>query len=272
MDSPERSLPAISLIVPTRHRTASVRRLLDSLARQTFLSFEIVLVDDSDHGQEKHLAGVYPQLKIHYVRSSFHGANRARNLGLEKARGGIMYFLDDDTVLDRPDHLHNLFDLFNQHQGPVLIGGGYRSLRGSSLPQRIYNATCNLWLEKGVAQGEPILLGGNMSLRRQDLRPQIRFNETVFNGGDEIFFHQQFRQAHPKAKIRISHQLSVLHDAEMSWSRLFENSSRQQSNNPTTSATVRKWLSRPSASLWLLPATLIYILAGKLHRHWRSAH
>lgn len=91
----------ISLITATYGRTVELPRLLDSLVRQTFKDFELIVVDQNEHDEVKTIAESYAQrLHIIYVKSGQKGLSRNRNVGLEQAHGQIYAFPDDDCYYD----------------------------------------------------------------------------------------------------------------------------------------------------------------------------
>jgi glycosyltransferase involved in cell wall biosynthesis len=256
----------VSIIIPTRHRPQLLTRLLGSLHRQIKCRFEVLVVDDSDPGKELSLPSTLNGFPLRYLRTSSRGANKARNLGIQHAKGDFVYLLDDDTFLGTAEHLYQLKQAFLQHDFPVLLGGRYQTPQDASLPQWIYNCSCNLWLEKGTRSPLPVLLGGNLAFRRQELSSEMIFCPEVFNGGDEIGFHKKFLSTHPQGSIKILDSLAVFHGTQLTWTALKDNSRRQQSNNPTSWKTVWTWMFNLSSSPWLAIPTLAYVLLGKLDR------
>jgi glycosyltransferase involved in cell wall biosynthesis len=92
------SLPAeglISVVIPTRNRPASLRRLLGSLACQTLLPFETIIVDASDAGERERLAIEFPALHIRLLTSR-PSVCLQRNTGIAAAGGSFIQFADDD--------------------------------------------------------------------------------------------------------------------------------------------------------------------------------
>jgi len=86
----------LSLLCCTVGRTEKLGRLLDSLARQTFQGFELVVVDQNAPGVlDPVLAPYSGRLAIRHVRSE-RGLSRARNAGLQQCRAEIVAFPDDD--------------------------------------------------------------------------------------------------------------------------------------------------------------------------------
>ena len=103
-----------SLIIATVERTSAVERLLASLSAQTFLDFEVIVVDQNDDGRlEGILRAWSDQMTLKHLRSA-RGLSRARNAGLRAACGEIIAFPDDDCWYP-PDLLRELDRWFRQH-------------------------------------------------------------------------------------------------------------------------------------------------------------
>jgi glycosyl transferase family 2 len=111
--------PSVSVIVPTFQRREFARRAVESVLSQSFQDFELIVVDDgSTDGTEEALSGL--DERIRYMRQENRGVERARNAGLQQARGRIVAFLDDDDRwLD--DHLATVVEVFEQRPECVLV-------------------------------------------------------------------------------------------------------------------------------------------------------
>jgi glycosyltransferase involved in cell wall biosynthesis len=79
--------PLVSVIIPTRDRPALLPRALASLERQTYQPWEAVVVNDAQG----------------------RGPAAARNEGVERARGSVLAFLDDDDLY-AAQHLEGLVE------------------------------------------------------------------------------------------------------------------------------------------------------------------
>src|SRR5918995_5348579 len=90
----------MSVVVPTFGRPDQVSTLLTSLAGCDPSPDEIVLVDG---GGSKHLGDVVAKwehrLNVTLVDSP-RGASRQRNVGMERAQGDVVVFLDDDVIVE----------------------------------------------------------------------------------------------------------------------------------------------------------------------------
>ncbi len=96
----DRSRPLVSVIIPTFNRKDSLRKTLDGLARQTLPpeQFEVVVVSDgSTDGTEEFLAGCAMPFLLRPITQPNGGPARARNRGIQEARGEVIIFLDDDV-------------------------------------------------------------------------------------------------------------------------------------------------------------------------------
>jgi len=88
----------ISVVIPVYNEKKVIGRCLESLGRQTLKPKEIIVVDDgsSDKTLEVLFKFEIRNLKFEIVRSSHLGAGAARNLGVKRATGDILVFVDAD--------------------------------------------------------------------------------------------------------------------------------------------------------------------------------
>ncbi|WP_162416066.1 glycosyltransferase [Cyclobacterium roseum] len=112
-----------SVIIPVYNRPSEVVELLESLSRQTYTDFEVLIVDD---GSEITCATEVKAFK-HGLDLTYHfqpntGQGFARNKGMELARGAYFVFFDSDCVVP-PDYLKILLEAIQNrsldaHGGP----------------------------------------------------------------------------------------------------------------------------------------------------------
>jgi glycosyltransferase involved in cell wall biosynthesis len=89
-------MPLISVILPTFNRASVLARAVDSVARQSFKDWELVLVDDGSTDQTFEMCKAFSGFPLKYLRTENRGVSAARNLGAEEARGEWLAFLDSD--------------------------------------------------------------------------------------------------------------------------------------------------------------------------------
>ena len=94
-------MPTVSIVLPTYNRAYCLDRAVGSVLAQTFDDWELILVDDGSTDETPALRREFAQaLRCRYsdVASSRLGASGARNLGVSKAKGEWIAFLDSDDV------------------------------------------------------------------------------------------------------------------------------------------------------------------------------
>lgn len=91
------SAPVISVVIPAYNREASIRSAIESVLRQTWADFELIIVDDcSTDATVSEVARISdPRLRL-VERSENGGAAAARNTGISEARGTWIAFQDSD--------------------------------------------------------------------------------------------------------------------------------------------------------------------------------
>jgi len=89
-------MPQVSIILPTYNRADLITRSIDSVVKQSFENWELIVWDDGSTDQTKEIVNSYHDKRIHYYYESNHGLAYARNQAIEKASGKYLAFLDSD--------------------------------------------------------------------------------------------------------------------------------------------------------------------------------
>ncbi len=91
--------PEVSVIIPTRDRSALLPRAIESVLQQTSPSLELIVVDDGSQDDTEEICGRYTQeSRFRYHRGCPRGVSAARNLGIRTARAEWLAFLDSDDL------------------------------------------------------------------------------------------------------------------------------------------------------------------------------
>lgn len=123
--------PPVSAVIPTRNRAASLARLLGSLATQTALPAETIIVDASDTpADEDSLRRRYPALNIR-VLATAPWLCRQRNLGIARATGELILLADDDIEFP-PAYLASILAYLADHPSEGAISGTLREPSGDT--------------------------------------------------------------------------------------------------------------------------------------------
>ena len=94
--------PSISVIMPAFNVADYLDQCLESVVRQTFGDFEVLLIDDGSTDGTGELCEDWSRRdwRIHCIRKANSGVSPSRNLGIELARGTYLAFVDPDDWLD----------------------------------------------------------------------------------------------------------------------------------------------------------------------------
>lgn len=91
------SFPQISVIIPAYNCEKTIGKCLDSLSSQDYPSFEIIVIDDGSTDNTARICRSYTHVKL--IQTLNGGPSRARNIGVQKAKGEILAFTDGDCIL-----------------------------------------------------------------------------------------------------------------------------------------------------------------------------
>ena len=199
---------SISIVIPTYRRENVLLDTIDFLLQLEPAPFEILVVDQTNNHEaitssilEEHDS----HKRIRWIRLSCPSITRAMNVGMQRARAGIVLFLDDDIV-PHPNLIaahvsahksgHNIIagQVLQPGEEPVPTSAELRAFSFASSSQQFVSE----------------LMAGNFSIKRElalDLggfdenfvqvayRFESEFAQRVLSSGERIFFE-------PKASIR----------------------------------------------------------------------
>ena len=120
--------PLISIIVPAYNVEHYIEACLDSLLKQTYSNFEIIVIDD---GSTDNTATVlqkfshHQNIRLHHQANS--GISATRNQGLKLASGEFVCFIDSDDYI-APNYLEALFAPFIQNPEIDITVCGYQEI------------------------------------------------------------------------------------------------------------------------------------------------
>lgn len=131
--------PAVSVIVPVHNGEKYLEECLESIANQQFRDFEVLMVNDGSTDSSPEICKRFEKRdrRFRLLNRENSGVSAARNMGLDRAVGRWVMFLDADDTLN-PRTLADLTGMAQETGAPVVIGGLYRDTvdRQHTLPRR----------------------------------------------------------------------------------------------------------------------------------------
>lgn len=107
--------PRISVVIATRNRSHSIANAVSSVLANTYPSFELLVVDQSDDEQTAQaLASFVEDSRFRYIYSEIVGVAAARNCAIREAKGGIIAITDDDCTVPT-DWLEQIESVFREN-------------------------------------------------------------------------------------------------------------------------------------------------------------
>lgn len=115
-------MPLLSIIIPTLNSAPTIRCAIESVLRQTFQDWELLILDGISTDSTIDIAKGYNdnRIKIHIAKDK--GIYDAMNHGVQEAQGEWLYFLGSDDYLLEPTVLERMLsssDSFDMVYGDV---------------------------------------------------------------------------------------------------------------------------------------------------------
>jgi glycosyltransferase involved in cell wall biosynthesis len=104
----------ISIIIPVFNAEKFILKCLESILKQTFINYEVILVNDGSTDSSEEIIRSFIEEKYNWtlVSKVNEGVAVARNLGLEKSRGNYITFIDADDFVEA-NYLEKLYNSFS---------------------------------------------------------------------------------------------------------------------------------------------------------------
>ncbi len=186
--------PRISVIIPTRNRRELLQSCLISLKGLSYPreKWEVIVVDDGSidgtFAGVKEIKKDFPASLLCYQERE-NGISAAKNVGINKARGDVLIFTDDDCTFE-PGWIEKLINHFDS-PAVGMVGGPDRSPKNSSFLVKCLDYTVtSLVGTGGVRRKEGIRMaryyprGFNMAVSREAIEKVKGFDETLAAGED----------------------------------------------------------------------------------------
>ena len=112
----QRYFMKLSIIIPVFNVERTLQRCIESVQRQSFQNFEMILVDDGTKDRSGKIADemAADDNRITVIHQSNQGLSEARNTGINKARGEYITFIDSDDFIGENTY-EDLFNIIKEH-------------------------------------------------------------------------------------------------------------------------------------------------------------
>ena len=186
-------MPTISIIVPVFNTEHYLKDCLDSILRQSYSDFELLLVDDGSSDGSGAICDAFAQKdsRVNVFHSENKGVSSARNLGLDHAQGSYVMFVDSDDELPE-GALENLIS----ETADFSVGGLLRIKQGCGQEFRFHGGRLyrEEEIERFLDDTLPVTVlmegpAGKLYKTGIIRKNGLKFDEKLHYGEDKVFVY-----------------------------------------------------------------------------------
>ena len=189
-----------TVIIPTYNRPEAIKQTLDSIEEmESSIEYSVMIVDDSDEDRTKKICEDHA-VDLEYVRPEIsENLPHARNVGIGKADGEIVAFVDDD-VRFYDGWVDEVVEAFENNEEAGAVGGPALEFEDGEPKKTILNSTenQNVVTEKGFITDKSTRWVPEDTVETDTLRgANMAFQKSVLEqvgGFDEEYIGNSFRE------------------------------------------------------------------------------
>ncbi|MFO8053850.1 MAG: glycosyltransferase family A protein [Bacteroidales bacterium] len=189
--------PFFSIVIPVHNKAPYIQRCLKSALDQTCQNYEILLIDDASTDSSMEEVGKFSDARLRIFRRETPGAGgyAARNLGIEKARGEWIAFLDADDQWHK-EHLEQMHALSRLYPHVSFMACGWEKKKGKEKSpnpfftqfhaEGKFSITLREYLKSGIKNMLPVCTLVACIKKNSPLASQLFPSETQAKRGGDI--------------------------------------------------------------------------------------
>ncbi len=184
----------ISIIIPVYNVEKYISRCLDSILANTYQNTEIILVNDGSKDDSQKIIEEYKKKytdKIILIEQENKGPAEARNVGIVKASGEYIMFIDSDDFIEK-DYIENYANQIKEDDYDLVMGGLYRSNDEKNLYEVALKD--DMWSLYRI-------MGPYTRLYKLKFLKENNIEFKKVNIGEDIYFNMQVNNLAKKIKI-----------------------------------------------------------------------
>lgn len=141
-----RAILKVSIIIANYNNEKTIKYTLDSVKKQTYNNYEIILIDDSSTDNSINIVKQWIvdnkniDIKLIELKDNI-GAYGARNIGLKESSGFFITILDSDDIFLPIKLEHDVYNYFNYENNEIFFSKMYRS---QNIKTPVFGDTINL--------------------------------------------------------------------------------------------------------------------------------
>lgn len=198
----------VSIIMPVYNAEKYLSEAIESVLKQTYTDFELLLINDMSEDNSKEICREYSKKDDRIVllenNSENHGPGPTRNIGLDHAKGEYIYFMDADDWIDQR-LLQCAVNRIQETNADIVQFGVIYERGDGKKSQQYYWKGKNFLTKEEIKRNFFIFWKENRNslwihLFRREIVKTIRF-ENIINGEDVSFIMDALCKAETVAYI-----------------------------------------------------------------------
>ena len=180
--------PLVSIITPAYNAEKYIAQAIESVINQTYKNWELIIINDGSSDSTEDIIKSFEDSRIKLITQLNSGVSRARNRGLEVAKGEYITFLDADDIL--PIESIELRTQYLEKNRDIDLVDGVVSIRDEAMQKerRVYRPYYRGRLLKRLLRLDSRVFLGICYFFRASLVEDLRFRSDITHCEDIIFY------------------------------------------------------------------------------------
>lgn len=221
-------MPKASILIPAYNASAYIAATLESILNQSLADFECLVIDDGSTDNTAEIVASYQDSRIQLIRQSNSGGPAApRNQGLIRATGQYIFMFDADDIM-LPEKLQVSVATLDSFPQANLLFTNFQSIDGAGelLTHNYLDEYDTLWNLIPERNSDAYFLNSDelfnalirvnfigtssVAIRKAAIGEEFRFNQTMKNADDYLFWVEFIRKHGAIFLNQILHQYRII--------------------------------------------------------------
>ncbi|MBA3924297.1 MAG: glycosyltransferase family 2 protein [Nostocaceae cyanobacterium] len=194
-------MPKVSVIIPAYNAMTYLSATLESVIRQTFSDFEVLIINDGSTDQIEQWVAELSEERVHLISQANQGVSAARNTGIAHAQGEYIAFIDADDLWE-PTKLEKQVQSLEKNPTVGLVYTWTAFIDESAKPTGVFiisHAEGNVWEQIVVRD---MISTGSSPMVRRDCFAKVGVFDPQISGGEDRELWSRIAACYPFAVIK----------------------------------------------------------------------
>lgn len=179
----------ISIIIPVYNAEKTLRSCLDSVKKQNYSKYEVIIIDDGSNDKSAEICKDYcnKDSRFRLYKQKNGGPSKARNKGLDEAEGDYIAFLDSDDYLQE-EYLNTINTAASENPDLIFIAFNRVNSEGKLIKSYQLPDYKREFKDMVISLSKEDMFGYTwIKVIKRDIIKNVRFNNEMKIFEDEVF-------------------------------------------------------------------------------------